>query len=33
MNDLVTEIPVDDWNRYERRYREDLFKAENKYGL
>jgi len=31
--EAVTEIPVDNWNRYERRYREDLLKASKKYGL
>jgi len=31
--EAVTEIPVDNWDRYERRYRDDLLKAAKKYGL
>jgi len=31
--ETVTKIPTNNWNRYERRYREDLKKAAEKYGL
>ena len=31
--EAITQIPVDNWNRYEKGYRDDIFKAAKFYGL